>query len=333
MTASLPWGRWRFAALAIAVACVGCTDSASKPQTPPVPAENRKPVQPRLPRRPSSAKDGVGTAIAQKGPEGVCDRLASVGVSIHTVSVMTDAAPVYIYPKVWVEPLATLRAGESHSVREVSGEWLLINFRDQRFGDRVGYIHCSCVDVPASAEAAGGSPQSPSDTITPPSTAVPQSSGVPGRMNTPTTATPGSSNILSSSSPSSPTGATAADLAFCVQDINAFRATVGRPPLAQSAALEAFAAQSAQQDATTGVPHSHFDATNGGGIAAGENELLPTALSLFGTVQGAMHGADTISFAEGPSGGHYQLLVGSSTQVGCGVFISNGRITVVQDFR
>jgi Cysteine-rich secretory protein family len=143
----------------------------------------------------------------------------------------------------------------------------------------------------------------------------------------------GSSNSLSSSSPSSSTGATAADLAFCVQDINAFRVTVGRPPLAESATLEAFAAQGAQQDATTGVPHSHFDAVNGGGIASGENELLTAALSLFGTVQGAMHGADAIFVAEGPSGGHYQHLVGSSTQVGCGVFIAKGAITIVQDFR
>jgi hypothetical protein len=132
---------------------------------------------------------------------------------------------------------------------------------------------------------------------------------------------------------STATGATAADLAFCVQDINAFRASVGRPALAQSAALEVFAHVSAQEDATAGISHTHFDATNGAGVALGENELLTTALSFFGTVQAAMHGADAIFIAEGPTGGHYQHLVGSYTQVGCGVSIGNGMITVVQDFR
>jgi hypothetical protein len=140
-------------------------------------------------------------------------------------------------------------------------------------------------------------------------------------------------NAFNGPSTSSSTRATAADLVFCVQDINAFRATVGRPPLSEYVPLEAFAGLSAQEDADAGTAHSHFNATNGGGVASAENELLTAAFNQSSTVQAAMHGADAIFIAEGPSGDHYKNLVGPYAQVGCGVFIANGAITVVQDFR
>jgi hypothetical protein len=38
-------------------------------------------------------------------------------------------------------------------------------------------------------------------------------------------------------------------------------------------------------------------------------------------------------YGEGPSGGHYQNLEGQFSQVGCGVYIANQRITLIQDFR
>jgi hypothetical protein len=96
-------------------------------------------------------------------------------MSVQTVTVRTGAAPVYIRPQVWVEPLATLSAGESLAVREVSGEWLLITFRDRRYGDRVGYIHCSRVDAPASAEAAAITQSLPDNTTRQTATAEPPS--------------------------------------------------------------------------------------------------------------------------------------------------------------
>ena len=129
------------------------------------------------------------------------------------------------------------------------------------------------------------------------------------------------------------TAATTADLAFCVQETNRYRMLAGKPALAQSAALESYAATGAQVDGTARVAHTHFTSTNGGGVALAENELLATALNLFGTVQEAMRQAISAFYAEGPSGGHYQNLEGPYTQVGCGVFIDNRLITFVQDFR
>jgi hypothetical protein len=39
-------------------------------------------------------------------------------------------------------------------------------------------------------------------------------------------------------------------------------------------------------------------------------------------------------WAEGPSGGHYQNIVGPYTQVGCGIYILNGsEVHVTTDFR
>jgi Cysteine-rich secretory protein family len=136
-----------------------------------------------------------------------------------------------------------------------------------------------------------------------------------------------------STTSNTPPSVTAADLAFCVGDVNRYRAQVGRPPLVESPSLEAFAAAGAQADAASGVPHSHFRATNGGGIASAENELLTFDRQLAPTVQDAMHAANAIFWAEGSTGAHYQILVGSFTEVGCGVFVTGGAVTVVQDFR
>jgi uncharacterized protein YkwD len=134
-------------------------------------------------------------------------------------------------------------------------------------------------------------------------------------------------------SPTLPTAATAADLTACVQDINVYRARVGRPPYVESSSLEGFAAASAQQDAATGTPHAHFG-SDGGGVALAENEFLRQGLTNYGTVQAAIQAADALFFGEGPGGEHYQNLTNPVfTQAGCGVFIQNGVITIAQDFR
>jgi hypothetical protein len=145
-----------------------------------------------------------------------------------------------------------------------------------------------------------------------------------------------SASSTSTSSPSSttlPTAATASDLTFCVSETNRYRALVGKTPLLQSAALEAYAAAGAEADSITRMAHSHFDNTNGGGLALAENELLTTGLALFGSVQEAMRQTIASFYAEGASGADYQNLEGPYTQVGCGVFIANAAITFVQDFR
>ncbi len=129
------------------------------------------------------------------------------------------------------------------------------------------------------------------------------------------------------------TQATAADLAFCVQETNRYRAQAGKALLNRSATLENYAAIGAQVDATAKIAHTHFASTNGGGVARAENEMLAAAVSIFGTIQEAMRQSIARFYAEGPSGGHYQNLEGPYTQVGCGVFVGSGLITFVQDFR
>jgi uncharacterized protein YkwD len=125
----------------------------------------------------------------------------------------------------------------------------------------------------------------------------------------------------------------AADLAFCVADINRYRALANRPALAASAALDAYAAAGAQADAVAGSAHSHFIAGRGGGIAAAESELLTSPRSLYPTLQGAIASLDSIAWSEGPAGGHYQNLIGAYTQVGCGAYATANAVTIVQDFK
>jgi hypothetical protein len=154
-------------------------------------------------------------------------------------------------------------------------------------------------------------------------------SGCAGSPGTPSN----SGTSPSSPTPTLPTTATAADLAFCVQETNRYRAMVGDRSVTESAALEAYAADGARIDATAQTPHLHFSSTNGGGIAFAENEDLLWPLASYGTVQAVMQQGLAGMWAEGPSGGHYQNLVGPYTQIGCGVYLANGAITVAQDFR
>jgi len=130
-----------------------------------------------------------------------------------------------------------------------------------------------------------------------------------------------------------PTSAADADLTFCVSETNRYRATVGGAALIRSAPLEAYAADGARIDGIAHVAHSHVTGTNGGGVAFAENEIPWWPLGQFGTVQAVMRQGIAQMWAEGPGGGHYDNIKGPYTTLGCGVFIQNGEITVVQDFR
>jgi len=55
-----------------------------------------------------------------------------------------------------------------------------------------------------------------------------------------------------------------------------------RPALTESVPLESYAAAGAQADAASGVPHSHFQNTQGGGVALAENEVLTQSLNILG---------------------------------------------------
>jgi uncharacterized protein YkwD len=132
-----------------------------------------------------------------------------------------------------------------------------------------------------------------------------------------------------------PTGASADDdLQFCVDETNRYRSSLGLPPLARSPELERCAATAAASDHRSQRPHGHFVETQGCGIAFAENEIPWWPLDYAGgSVRGTITQGLRDMWAEGPGGGHYENMRGRYSQIGCGVFIDGGRITVVQNFR
>jgi uncharacterized protein YkwD len=136
---------------------------------------------------------------------------------------------------------------------------------------------------------------------------------------------------LPSTTPTTPDTATiGASLQLCTDEINRYRASIGRPALTRSSSLEQFAADAAQTDAAAGVPHALFSKTNGGGVAMAETELL---LWPSRTVQDVITQGLAQMWSAGPSGEHYAILSGPYSQVGCGVYVSGGVVSVTQDYR
>lgn len=130
------------------------------------------------------------------------------------------------------------------------------------------------------------------------------------------------------------TAATAADLAFCVTETNRYRAMVARPALQQSVVIEIYAANAARNDGTTHTPSGQTTITNGGnGLVTAENEIQWLPFGTGSTVQGVMRTGLANFWSEGPNGVHYRNISGAFTEMGCGVHIGNGEITIVQDFR
>ena len=123
------------------------------------------------------------------------------------------------------------------------------------------------------------------------------------------------------------------EVAFCVDQTNAFRATAGRAALAHSPDLDLYAVVAAQHDAAARTPHALFSMTSGGGVAMAENAIPSWRLSQFGTVQEIVRQGLAAMWAEGPGGGHYHNLIGPYTEVGCGIVVSGDLVTAVQAFR
>jgi uncharacterized protein YkwD len=123
------------------------------------------------------------------------------------------------------------------------------------------------------------------------------------------------------------------ELQRCVDLVNQYRATVKRSPLARSEKLEAFAAKAAANDGRAHVGHQYFRRTRGGGVSHAENSIPWWPLASVGGVRGALEQGLQMMWDEGPSGGHYRNMVGRYSEVGCGVFVNGGEVTIVQEFR
>ena len=129
-------------------------------------------------------------------------------------------------------------------------------------------------------------------------------------------------------------GSTLADsTAFCVEEVNRYRASVGVAPLTRSGRIDEFSSDAAHVDGEAHQAHTYFLMTNGGnGTARAENVIPWWKASQYGSVRTIVKKGLATMWAEGPGGSHYENMKGNYSQMGCGIFISNDEVTVSQDF-
>jgi len=123
------------------------------------------------------------------------------------------------------------------------------------------------------------------------------------------------------------------ELQRCVDLVNEYRATIKAGPLKRSAALEAFAAKAAANDGLAHVGHQYFRRTRGGGVSHAENSIPWWPMASVAGVRGALEQGLQMMWDEGPSGGHYRNMAARHSEVGCGIFVNRGEVTIVQEFR
>jgi hypothetical protein len=119
----------------------------------------------------------------------------------------------------------------------------------------------------------------------------------------------------------------------CVDETNRYREIEGRPAIAWSGALEAYADEGAEYDHHA-QPHDHFSMTpDGERIAFGENECPRWDLSFGGgDIVALMEACVQAFYDEGPGGGHYEIMMDDYGTMGCGIYEEEGVVTIVQDY-
>jgi hypothetical protein len=84
----------------------------------------------------------AGQAANDVGPvTTLCDAPPNLGLG--TARVAASRASAYIRPMRLTTPLQTFPQGATLTTTDRQGEWFFIRFEDQRWGTRVGFIHCS----------------------------------------------------------------------------------------------------------------------------------------------------------------------------------------------
>ena len=134
-------------------------------------------------------------------------------------------------------------------------------------------------------------------------------------------------------------GPNAAAKSFCVGETNRYRAMNNKSALPESAALDTYADAGAMHDFTTS-PHDHFSSTGGGGIAYAENECPQQGNWQYtegGDLNAVVGMCIAAFYAEGPgtdyaTHGHYINMMGAYGSLGCGIYFTGGKITIVQDY-
>jgi len=114
---------------------------------------------------------------------------------------------------------------------------------------------------------------------------------------------------------------------LCVDTINDYRASVGRPPLARWSSAESCSDQEAESDGETNTPHGAFPSC--GEFAQNECPGWP------GPAEQMIIGCLELMWDEGPGGGHYDNMENPDyTEVSCGfATMADGSIWSVQNFR
>ena len=125
---------------------------------------------------------------------------------------------------------------------------------------------------------------------------------------------------------------TSADLTFCAQETNRYRGMAGVPAVRQSGEIEAYAAEAARFDGMNHAAHGYSNRANLQ-VRAAENEIPWWPLSPYGSIRAVIQAGLALFWNEGPGGGHYEIMRGSFSAVGCGVFVNGNEVTVVQHFR
>jgi hypothetical protein len=127
----------------------------------------------------------------------------------------------------------------------------------------------------------------------------------------------------------------AADLDFCRSEITRYRAMVPRSALEQSPLLDQYAAAAAEYDGVRHAAHAYSNDTRPSpSLLRFENEIPWWPVARSGSVRAIIREGIAAMWAEGPSGAHYQAMTNATvTQMGCGAYVGNSEVTVVQAFR
>lgn len=117
----------------------------------------------------------------------------------------------------------------------------------------------------------------------------------------------------------------------CVDRTNELRASMQLPPIPRLASAEPCVDGQAKSDSETGKAHGAFDACLGqvkNWRGAAQNECPG-----YGSVESALGTCLDMMWAEGPGGGHFDNMVGDSTQTACGFYTTpQGKVWMIQDF-
>ncbi len=127
-------------------------------------------------------------------------------------------------------------------------------------------------------------------------------------------------------------GSTAHEL--CIGETNRYRGLEGEAAVVHSQELEDYADEGARFDFSA-QPHDHFSSTGGGGIAFAENECPQQGnwrVEPGQDVSAVVADCIKAFYDEGPGGGHFENLIGPYTKLGCGIYQSGDKITIIQDF-